>query len=157
MYPPCWVLKARIQKHRGKPILFHDKCPGFFYVHYTTQCTRPLGHDTQTFYRLVVTTVHVHVCTCLDSHRDRQVYQKGASFKYIQCMKNKLWLVMKSSLTALWEQSCIDRVMQCFGLSQNNGAVCSGWHVLIILQFGARVCRSWKRKLWRVTGCINRI
>ena len=34
-YPPCWVLKARIQKHRGKPLLFHDKCPGFFYVHYT--------------------------------------------------------------------------------------------------------------------------
>ena len=24
-YPPCWVLKARIQKHRGKPLLFHDK------------------------------------------------------------------------------------------------------------------------------------
>ena len=23
-YPPCWVLKARIQKHRGKPLLFHD-------------------------------------------------------------------------------------------------------------------------------------
>ena len=29
------MLKARIQKHRGKPQLFHDKCPGFFYVHYT--------------------------------------------------------------------------------------------------------------------------
>ena len=29
-YPPCWVLKARIQKHRGKPLLFHDKCPVFF-------------------------------------------------------------------------------------------------------------------------------
>ena len=38
-YPPCWVLKARIQKHRGKPLLFHDKCPGFFYVHYTTHRT----------------------------------------------------------------------------------------------------------------------
>ena len=38
-YPPCWVLKARIQKHRGKPLLFHDKCPGFFYVHYTTHGT----------------------------------------------------------------------------------------------------------------------
>ena len=25
------MLKARIQKHRGKPLLFHDKCPGFFY------------------------------------------------------------------------------------------------------------------------------
>ena len=35
-YPPCWALKARIQIHRGKPLLFHDKCPGFFYVHYTT-------------------------------------------------------------------------------------------------------------------------
>ena len=36
----CWVqLKARIQKHRGKPLLFHDKCPGFFYVHYTTHGT----------------------------------------------------------------------------------------------------------------------
>ena len=22
------------QKHRGKPLLFHDKCSGFFYVHY---------------------------------------------------------------------------------------------------------------------------
>ena len=21
------------QKHRGKPLLFHDKCSGFFYVH----------------------------------------------------------------------------------------------------------------------------
>ena len=30
---------ARIQKHRGKPLLFHDKCPGFFYVHYTTHGT----------------------------------------------------------------------------------------------------------------------
>ena len=38
-YPPCWVLKARIQKHRGKPLLFHDKCPGFFYVYYTTHGT----------------------------------------------------------------------------------------------------------------------
>ena len=38
-YPPCWVLKAWIQKHRGKPLLFHDKCPGFFYVHYTTHGT----------------------------------------------------------------------------------------------------------------------
>ena len=38
-YPPCWVLKARIQKHRGKPLLLHDKCPGFFYVHYTTHRT----------------------------------------------------------------------------------------------------------------------
>ena len=38
-YPPCWVLKARIQKHQGKPLLFHDKCPGFFYVHYTTHGT----------------------------------------------------------------------------------------------------------------------
>ena len=38
-YPPCWVLKARIQKHWGKPLLFYDKCPGFFYVHYTTHGT----------------------------------------------------------------------------------------------------------------------
>ena len=38
-YPPCRVLKARIQKHRGKPLLFHDKYPGFFYVHYTTHVT----------------------------------------------------------------------------------------------------------------------
>ena len=38
-YPPCWVLKAQIQKHRGKPLLFHDKCPGLFYVHYTTHGT----------------------------------------------------------------------------------------------------------------------
>ena len=38
-YPPCWVLKSRIQKHQGKPLLFHDKCPGFFYVHYTTHRT----------------------------------------------------------------------------------------------------------------------
>ena len=41
-YPPCWVLKARIQKHRGKPILFHDKGPGFFYVHYTTHALHAL-------------------------------------------------------------------------------------------------------------------
>ena len=34
-YPPCWVLKAQIQKHRGKPLLFHDKCLGFFYVQHT--------------------------------------------------------------------------------------------------------------------------
>ena len=26
-------------KHRGKPLLFHEKCPGFFYVHYTTHGT----------------------------------------------------------------------------------------------------------------------
>ena len=38
-YLPCWVLKARIQKHRGKPLLFHDKCPGLFYMHYTTHGT----------------------------------------------------------------------------------------------------------------------
>ena len=31
-YPPCWVLKAQVQKHRGK-------CTGFFYVHYTTDGT----------------------------------------------------------------------------------------------------------------------
>ena len=33
------LLKARIQKHQGKPLLFHDKCPGFFYLHYTTHRT----------------------------------------------------------------------------------------------------------------------
>ena len=38
-YPPCWVLKARKQKHRGKPLLFHNECPAFFYVHYTTHGT----------------------------------------------------------------------------------------------------------------------
>ena len=27
------------QKHRGMPLLFHDKCSGFFYVHYTTHGT----------------------------------------------------------------------------------------------------------------------
>ena len=47
-YPPCWVLKARIQKHRGKPLLFHDKCPGFVYVHYTTHGTlRPIRRTKQ--------------------------------------------------------------------------------------------------------------
>ena len=46
MYPPCWVLKAQIQEHRGKPLLFHDKCPGFFYVHYTTHRTYSLLKDT---------------------------------------------------------------------------------------------------------------
>ena len=30
---------CQIQKHRGKPLLFHDKCPGFFYVRYTTHRT----------------------------------------------------------------------------------------------------------------------
>ena len=25
-----------IQKHRGKPVLFHDKCPGFFYTAHGT-------------------------------------------------------------------------------------------------------------------------
>ena len=50
-YPPCRVLKARIQKHRVKPLLFHDKCPGFFYVHYTTHGTytalRPIRRTKQ--------------------------------------------------------------------------------------------------------------
>ena len=41
-YPPCWVLKARIQKHRCKPLLFHDKCHGFFYVHYEGRRTKQL-------------------------------------------------------------------------------------------------------------------
>ena len=27
------------QKHRGKPLLFYDNCPGIFYVHYTTHRT----------------------------------------------------------------------------------------------------------------------
>ena len=27
------------QKHRGKPLNFHDKCPGFFYVHHITHGT----------------------------------------------------------------------------------------------------------------------
>ena len=27
------------KKHRGKPLLFYDKCPGFFYVYYTTHGT----------------------------------------------------------------------------------------------------------------------
>ena len=40
-YPPCWVLNARIQKHRGKPLLVYvyDECSGLFYVH--TQHTGP--------------------------------------------------------------------------------------------------------------------
>ena len=47
-YPPCWVLKARIQKHRAKPLLFHDKCPGFFYVHYTgPTALRPIRRTKQ--------------------------------------------------------------------------------------------------------------
>ena len=33
------ICSAHIQKHRGKLLLFHDKCPGFFYVHYTTHGT----------------------------------------------------------------------------------------------------------------------
>ena len=33
------LYRAQIQKHRGKPLLFHDKCSGFFYVHYTTHGT----------------------------------------------------------------------------------------------------------------------
>ena len=60
-YPRCWVLKARIQKHRGKPLLFHDKYlaqghkrrdrPGRDSNPYSgntrnwVQCTRPLGHN----------------------------------------------------------------------------------------------------------------
>ena len=45
----CWVLKARIQKHWGKPLLFHDKCPGLFYVHYTRdlQALRPIRRTKQ--------------------------------------------------------------------------------------------------------------
>ena len=48
-YPPCWVLKARIQKHRGKRLLFHDECLGLFYVHYTTHGTalRPIRRTKQ--------------------------------------------------------------------------------------------------------------
>ena len=30
---------SHCHKHQGKPLLFHDKCPGFFYVHYTTHGT----------------------------------------------------------------------------------------------------------------------
>ena len=99
------VLKARIHKHRGKPLLFHDKCPGFFYVHYTThgtysftshpkgeaimvkclaqwhkrrdrpgrdsnphsdntrtqvQCSRPLGHGTQTLSEWVANKTQIN-------------------------------------------------------------------------------------------------
>ena len=48
-YPPCWVLKAQIQKHRGKPLLFHDKCPGFFYVlmHTGPTALRPIRRTKQ--------------------------------------------------------------------------------------------------------------
>ena len=38
-YLPRWVLKPRIQKHWGKPLPFHDKCPWFLYLHYTTHGT----------------------------------------------------------------------------------------------------------------------
>ena len=31
-----WCILLPVQKHRGKPLLFYDKCPGFFYVHYIT-------------------------------------------------------------------------------------------------------------------------
>ena len=46
--PPCKCYKgaavicSHCHKHRGKPLLFHDKCPGFFYVHYTTHGTYKL-------------------------------------------------------------------------------------------------------------------
>ena len=30
------------QKHRGKPVIFHDKCSGFFYMHYFNN----LAHET---------------------------------------------------------------------------------------------------------------
>ena len=36
---PAGCSRPRIQKHRGKSLLFHDKCPGFLYVHYTTHGT----------------------------------------------------------------------------------------------------------------------
>ena len=43
-YPPCWVLKARIQKLRGKPLLFHDKCPG---LHTGPTALRPIRRTKQ--------------------------------------------------------------------------------------------------------------
>ena len=36
------TITGLIQKHRGKPLLFHDKCSGLVYVHYTTHGTYSL-------------------------------------------------------------------------------------------------------------------
>ena len=42
------ISKARIQKHRGKPLLFHDKYPGFFYVQHTgPTALRPIRRTKQ--------------------------------------------------------------------------------------------------------------
>ena len=46
-YPPCWALKARIQKHRDKPLLFHDKCPGCITQHTGPRALRPIRRTKQ--------------------------------------------------------------------------------------------------------------
>ena len=66
-YPPCWVLKVRIQKHlNGKPLLFHDKCSGFFYVRYTTHGTYSFTSHPKDEAIMVKCLAQGHKC------RDRQ-------------------------------------------------------------------------------------
>ena len=36
---PAGCSRRESRNTGGKPLLFHDKCPGFFYVHYTTHGT----------------------------------------------------------------------------------------------------------------------
>ena len=56
------MLKARIQKHRDKPLLFHDKCTGFFYVHYTTHGTYSFTSHTKDEAIMVRCLAQGHKC-----------------------------------------------------------------------------------------------
>ena len=93
-YPPCWVLKARIQKHRGKPLLFHDKCPGFFYVHYTTHGTYSFTSHPKDEAIMVKCLAQGHKC-CDRPGRDSNSHS-GNTRTWVQCSATTLHYGIKS-------------------------------------------------------------
>ena len=68
-------MRPMIQKHRGKPLLFHYKCPGFLYVHYTTHgptALRPIRRTKQLWLSVLDTSaatgqagIRTHILTPL--------------------------------------------------------------------------------------------
>ena len=109
-YPPCWVLKARIQKHWGKSLLFHDKCPGFFYMRYTTHGTyslRPIRRDEA-----------IMVKCLAQGHKRRDRPVKTISETSHLCWNNET-IRFKSSLTSIIIESTyltfnMNKIWGCF-------------------------------------------
>ena len=110
-YPPCWVLKAWIQKHRGKPLLFHDKCPGFFYVHYTTHGTYSFTSHPKDEAIMVKCLAEGH------KRRDRPGRDlnshSGNTRTWVQCTRPLGHDTLSSYVSFLWNAACVATYCCC--------------------------------------------